>query len=92
MIRDLVRKPESTNELLGSAFSLKLIGALAAAVPGLIDLLYYKGRAPRGKKIALRHMTINLAFVVLCAVNIRLRTSGQESMKVPLSFRSSAYA
>jgi hypothetical protein len=25
-----------------------LIGALAAAVPGLIDLLYYKGREPPG--------------------------------------------
>lgn len=69
-----------------------LIGALAAAEPGLIDLLYYKGRTPPGKKTALTHMTINLTVVVLDAVNIWLRTSGQESMKVPLSFRASAYA
>lgn len=61
-----------------------LIGALAAAVPGLIDLLYYKGGAPPVKKIALTHMTINLIVVVLYAVNIWLRMSGQESMKVPI--------
>jgi uncharacterized membrane protein len=61
-----------------------LIGALAAAVPGLIDLLYYKGGAPPVKKIALTHMTINLIVVVLYAVNIWLRISGQESMKVPV--------
>ena len=61
-----------------------LIGALTAAVPGLIDLLYYKGGAPPVKKIALTHMTINLTVVVLYAVNIWLRMSGQESMKVPI--------
>ena len=60
-----------------------LIGALAAAVPGLIDLLFYKGGAPPVKKIALIHMTINLTAVVLYAVNIWLRMSGQ-SMKVPI--------
>jgi uncharacterized membrane protein len=63
-----------------------LIGALAAAVPGLIDLLYYKGGAPPVKKIALTHMTINLVFVVLDAVNIWRRTSGQENMKVHCPF------
>ena len=57
-----------------------------------IDLLYYKGGTPPGKKTALTHMTINLTVVVLDAVNIWLRTSGHESMKVPLSFRASAYA
>lgn len=57
-----------------------------------IDLLYYKGGTPPGKKTALTHMTINLTIVVLDAVNIWLRTSGHESMKVPLSFRASAYA
>ena len=61
-----------------------LIGALAAAVPGLIDLLFYKGGAPPVKKIALTHMTINLTAVVLYAVNIWLRMSGQEGMKVPI--------
>lgn len=61
-----------------------LIGALAAAVPGVIDLLYYKGGAPPVKKIALTHMTINLTVVVLYVVNIWLRTSSQESMKLPI--------
>ncbi len=53
-----------------------LIGALCAAVPGFIDLLFYKGGAPRVKKIALTHMTINLIVVVLYAINIGLRASG----------------
>jgi uncharacterized membrane protein len=52
-----------------------LIGALCAAVPGLIDLLYYKGGTPPVKKIALTHMTINLIVVVLYAINIWLRAS-----------------
>lgn len=52
-----------------------LIGALCAAVPGLIDLLYYKGGTPPVKKIALTHMTINLIVVALYAINIWLRSS-----------------
>ena len=62
-----------------------LIGALAAAIPGLIDFLYYQGGAPPVKKIAIAHMTINLSVVVLYAVNIWLRTGGQESMDVPIA-------
>lgn len=50
------------------------IGALCAAVPGFIDLLYYKGGAAPVKKLALTHMVINLAAVVLYAVNIWLRS------------------
>jgi uncharacterized membrane protein len=51
------------------------IGALCAAVPGLIDLIYYKGGAAPVKKIALTHMTINLVVVALYAINIWLRAS-----------------
>lgn len=61
-----------------------LLGALAAAVPGLIDLLYYKGGASPVKKIALTHMTINLAVVVLYAVNIWLRISSQNNMTLTI--------
>lgn len=61
-----------------------LLGALAAAVPGLIDLLYYKGGAPPVKNIALTHMTINLVVVALYAVNIWLRIGSQQSMTVPI--------
>ena len=57
-----------------------LIGALCAAVPGFIDLLFYKGGAPPVKKIALTHMTINLVVVALYATNIWLR-AGEPSIK-----------
>jgi uncharacterized membrane protein len=56
------------------------IGALCAAVPGLIDLIYYKGGAPPVKTIALTHMTINLVVVALYATNIWLR-AGEPSIK-----------
>lgn len=61
-----------------------LIGALCAAVPGFIDLLYYKGGAPPVKKIALTHMAINLTAVVLYAVNIGLRVSGAAGTRIPV--------
>jgi uncharacterized membrane protein len=54
-----------------------LIGALAAAVPGLIDLLSLGD--PDVRKIALTHMTINLTVVALYAINIWLRVGGMES-------------
>ncbi|HEY2808119.1 MAG TPA: DUF2231 domain-containing protein [Steroidobacteraceae bacterium] len=57
------------------------IGALCAAVPGLIDLIYYKGGAAPVKKIALTHMTINLSVVALYVINIWLR-AGEPSIKV----------
>lgn len=61
-----------------------LIGALCAAVPGFIDLLYYKGGAPPVKKIALTHMAINLTAVVLYAINIGLRANGAAGMGIPV--------
>src|SRR5690606_33925392 len=60
------------------------IGALCAAVPGFIDLFYYKGGAAPVKKIALIHMTINLIAVVLYAINIGVR-SGAEGPGTGLS-------
>jgi uncharacterized membrane protein len=47
-----------------------LIGALAAAVPGLIDLLSLPA-GPRGTAVA--HMSINLVVVALFAINIWMR-------------------
>jgi uncharacterized membrane protein len=61
------------------------IGALCAAVPGFIDLLFYKGGAPPVKKIALTHMAINLTVVVLYAINIWLRANGPTSMSKSVS-------
>ena len=37
-----------------------LIGALGAAIPVAIDLLYYKGGAPPGMKMALAHIANQL--------------------------------
>jgi uncharacterized membrane protein len=54
-----------------------IIGALAAAVPGLIDLLSLKDHAI--KKTALTHMGINLTVVALYVVNAWMRTHGTGS-------------
>jgi uncharacterized membrane protein len=62
-----------------------LIGALCAAIPGAIDLLYYKGGAPPVKKTALTHMAINLIAVVLYAINVWLRASGPSPMDPGMS-------
>lgn len=58
-----------------------LLGALVAAIPGMIDMLSLRGRV---KKIALTHMTLNLTIVVLYAVNIGTRISGSEVAGAPL--------
>lgn len=47
------------------------IGALLAAVPGLIDLLSLTDA--RVKKLAIAHMSLNLIAVTLYAVNLWLR-------------------
>lgn len=47
-----------------------ILGALLAAVPGLIDLL---SLPPEPRRTALVHMAINLTIVVLYAVNFWLR-------------------
>ena len=58
------------------------IGALVAAVPGLIDLLSLTD--PSVKKIAITHMSINLVAVALFAVNIWLRLGGSPNTGTPL--------
>ena len=58
------------------------IGALAAAVPGLIDLLSLADKAI--KKTAITHMSINLVVVALYAVNIWMRTSSNTNTGMPL--------
>ena len=62
-----------------------LISALCAAVPGFIDLVFYKGGAPPLKKIALIHMVINLTAVVLYAINIGLRATRPINLDPSLS-------
>ena len=48
-----------------------IVGALAAAVPGLIDYTEMKGRA---RRIANWHMALNLGVTALFVVNVLLRT------------------
>ena len=59
-----------------------IIGALAAALPGLIDLLSLKDKAI--KKTALIHMSINLTIVVLYAINAWTRSQGSVAANVSL--------
>jgi uncharacterized membrane protein len=66
--QDAVWKTVALYSMIGG-----LIGALAAAVPGLIDLL----SLPEGpRRIAIAHMSINLAVVALFAINIWMRVRG----------------
>jgi uncharacterized membrane protein len=58
------------------------IGALVAAVPGLIDLLSLADKDT--KKIAITHMSINLVAVALYAVNIWLRVGSGSNTGTPL--------
>ena len=53
-----------------------IVGALLAAVPGLIDLTSIKD--PAIKKTGLVHMGINLTVVVIYIVNVCLRYSATE--------------
>ena len=59
-----------------------IVGALAAAIPGLIDLL----SLPPGpvKSIAVRHMSINLAVVAIYIWNAWLRSGNAASLKLPM--------
>jgi uncharacterized membrane protein len=50
-----------------------IVGALLAAVPGLIDLL---SLPPAPRKTAIVHMSINLTVVVLYVINLWMRARG----------------
>lgn len=49
-----------------------LVGALAAAIPGLIDLL---SLPPGIRSTAIKHMAINLTVVAIYAINLWLRSA-----------------
>ncbi len=59
-----------------------IVGALAAAVPGLVDLL----SLPPGpiKKTALTHMGINLVVVALFVCNAFMRSGNPQNLKLPM--------
>ena len=59
-----------------------ILGALAAAIPGLVDFI----SLPSGytKRVAATHMGINLTIVALYAVNVFMRRANPESLSVPM--------
>jgi uncharacterized membrane protein len=64
-----------------------LIGALAAAVPGLFDMFAISD--PRVRRIARNHMILNLIVVAIFALNLYLRTTlsaGSSLLPLLLSF------
>jgi uncharacterized membrane protein len=67
-----------------------IVGALAAAVPGLIDLLSLEDKGI--KKTALIHMSINLTIVALYVVNAWLRANASVVGGVPLALSVLAIA
>jgi uncharacterized membrane protein len=55
-----------------------LVGALLAAVPGLVDYLTLRSDRPR--RIATIHLVLNLTIVALYAVNLWLRATRPDAM------------
>src|SRR5687767_7596423 len=67
--------PETWNVVALYALVGGIVGALVAAIPGLIDLVSL--RDPAIKKTGLIHMGINLTVVALYVINAWLRFEGQ---------------
>ena len=59
-----------------------ILGALAAAIPGLVDGLSLPAGYTKG--IALKHMAINLTVVVIYVINAWLRHGDPQNLKVPM--------
>ena len=64
-----------------------ILGAVAAAVPGVLDMLSLNGTP---KKIALTHMGLNIAVVLLYAMNFGMRVNGGAITGLPLAFSIAA--
>jgi uncharacterized membrane protein len=58
-----------------------ILGALLAAVPGLIDLLGLND--PRAQRVGIYHMILNLAIVAIQAANFWLRTLDEVAGVLP---------
>lgn len=59
-----------------------IVGALLAAVPGLVDLLSLEDA--KAKRVGVAHMTINLVVVGLYAVNLWLRLDSAPGALLPV--------
>ena len=64
-----------------------IVGALVAALPGVVDLL---SLPPGPRKIAVTHMTINLIVVALYICNAWLRWGANEDLQVPMLLSAAA--
>jgi len=65
------------------AMLLGVIGALIAAVPGLVDYTDIRNDHP-GKRIATAHLTLNLIVVGLYGINLGVRSSTLDALKTPV--------
>ena len=74
--------PNLWNQLAYYTMIGGILGALAAALPGLVDLL----SLPSGpiKKTAVTHMGINLTVVVIYIVNAWMRHGTPQDLKLPM--------
>src|SRR3569832_75898 len=94
LVADLVSMRSATPDLWHAMALYTMIGgvsgALAAALPGLIDLLSLREAA--FKKTALTHMGINLFIVALYAINAWTRVHASVSPKVSLALSVVAIA
>jgi uncharacterized membrane protein len=59
-----------------------LIGALMAAVPGLVD--FFSISDPKSNRTARNHMLLNFTAVALYAINIYLRAVGEPGAPLPI--------
>jgi uncharacterized membrane protein len=80
-----LRSAEPDKWLLVSLYTMVggFVGALAAAIPGLIDYSSLHNRDT--KRLATIHMAINLIAVALYAINIWMRTHGSPVVGLPLA-------
>ena len=86
LLCDLVHRfgASSPNWEVVAAYTLigGIVGALAAAIPGLVDLLSLPAHV---KRIGIAHMAINLAVVALYVINAWLRRDGVTDAAIGLS-------
>lgn len=61
-----------------------IVGALAAAIPGVIDLFSVTPAHSQTRRVGIAHMAINLGVVVLYAINLWIRTTADPNATGPV--------
>jgi uncharacterized membrane protein len=86
LVCDLIslRSAEPANWILVAQYTMAggFVGALIAAIPGVIDFLSME--ESKVKKIGMLHMALNLVAVTLYAVNLWLRIAHGSNQGLPL--------